>query len=224
MPVLELIDIKRSFQQGSKTLDILKGISLSVEPGELVALIGSSGSGKSTLLQVAGLLDSGFDGEIKISGKPMSGLKDDARSKVRREALGFVYQFHHLLPDFTALENVSIALKIAGVTDKEARTRAAETLDQLGLAERMDHVPSKLSGGEQQRVAIARAVVGKPSVLLADEPTGNLDEETAAKVFDLFLNTMKENKLSAIIATHDRALAAKLERQYVLRDGKLVTA
>jgi len=224
MTALDLKNITRSFQQGYKTIEVLKGISLSVQPGELVALIGASGSGKSTLLQIAGLLDSGFEGDISISGKPILGLKDDDRSRVRCQELGFIYQFHHLLPDFTALENVSIALKLSGENDKEATKQAQAILERLGLAERLDHTPAKLSGGEQQRVAIARAMVGNPSLLLADEPTGNLDEETANRVLDLFLETMRERGLAAIIATHDKALAAKLDRQLTLKDGLLVDA
>ncbi|PCI64447.1 MAG: ABC transporter [Kordiimonadales bacterium] len=222
MTALTLKNVKRSFHQGSKDVHVLKGIDLTVEPGELVALIGSSGSGKSTLLQVAGLLDDSFTGDLAIGGKKIAGLSDDARSRLRRTELGFIYQFHHLMPDFTALENVAIALQIAGVGKSAAAEEATAVLTGLGLEERLDHTPAKLSGGEQQRVAIARAIIGKPSLLLADEPTGNLDEETAARVFALFLKTIKSRGMSALIATHDRDLASKLDRQFQLKDGKLV--
>ncbi len=221
MAVLNLSGVKRSFHQAHKAVHVLKGVDLTVEPGELIALIGSSGSGKSTLLQIAGLLDSNYDGEIRIEGKSVSGLKDEALSAIRREKLGFIYQFHHLLPDFTALENVAMALYLNGFAKVEAHKKAAEVLEQLGLGDRLDHVPSKLSGGEQQRVAIGRAIVAGPALLLADEPTGNLDEETAARVLELFLATVRERKLAAVIATHDKALAAKLDRQLILQDGHL---
>lgn len=221
MAVLNLSGVKRSFYQAHKAVHVLKGIDLTVEPGELVALIGSSGSGKSTLLQIAGLLDSDYDGDIEIEDKSVSGLKDDARSAIRREKLGFIYQFHHLLPDFTALENVAMALYLNGFSKADAHRQATEVLEQLGLGDRLDHVPSKLSGGEQQRVAIARAIVAGPALLLADEPTGNLDEETAARVLELFLATVRERKLAAVIATHDKALAAKLDRQLILQEGHL---
>lgn len=224
MAVLELSGVKRSFYQAHKAVHVLKGIDLKVEKGELVALIGSSGSGKSTLLQIAGLLDSDYEGDVKISGRAAAGLKDDERSEVRRSELGFIYQFHHLLPDFTARENVAMALYVDGTDRDTALSQADTVLARLGLSERLDHVPSKLSGGEQQRVAIARAIVGGPSLLLADEPTGNLDEETAARVLELFIETMREHGLAALIATHDRALAAKLDRQIVLHDGHLQPA
>lgn len=224
MSVLELKSVKRSFHQAHKAVHVLKGIDLSVSKSELVALIGSSGSGKSTLLQIAGLLDSQYEGQVAIETQLVSGLKDDARSAIRREKLGFIYQFHHLLPDFTAAENVAMALYLNGYGKAEARRQAAEVLDQLGLAERLDHIPAKLSGGEQQRVAIARAIVAGPALLLADEPTGNLDEETAARVLELFLDTVRDRGLAAIIATHDKGLAAKLDRQLVLQDGLLHSA
>ncbi|MEX0299969.1 MAG: ABC transporter ATP-binding protein [Kordiimonas sp.] len=221
MTVLRLENVKRSYHQAHKDVHVLKGIDLNVEAGELVALIGSSGSGKSTLLQIAGLLDSEYEGLVQIDGETVSGLKDDARSALRRQKLGFIYQFHHLLPDFTAAENVAMALSLNGFNKTEAMKKSAEVLDQLGLSERLDHVPSKLSGGEQQRVAIARAIVAEPALLLADEPTGNLDEETAARVLELFLQTVRDRKLAAVIATHDKSLAAKLDRQLVLQDGQL---
>ncbi len=221
--ILSLKGVTRSFYQGHKAVDVLRGIDLEVSSGELVALIGASGSGKSTLLQVAGLLDSSYDGTITIAGTNPVDLKEDALSALRRDKLGFIYQFHHLLPDFTAEENVAMALRLKGISDTVARAAAKEVLDDLGMKERFDHVPAKLSGGEQQRVAIARAIVGNPSLLLADEPTGNLDEETAARVFELFLKTVRDRNLSAIIATHDRSLARKLDRQLQLTEGKLHT-
>lgn len=221
MTVLSLNNIKRSFHQGHKTVDVLQGVDLSVKKGELVALVGASGSGKSTLLQVAGLLDSEFNGELTIDGENANQLSDDARSSLRREKLGFIYQFHHLLPDFSALENVSLALKLQGKSEAVAVNSAKEVLAELGLAERFDHTPAKLSGGEQQRVAIARAIVGKPALLLADEPTGNLDEQTAGRVLDLFLKIVRDRGLAAVIATHDKSLAAQLDRQLQLTEGHL---
>ena len=224
MSVLSLKNVKRSFHQADKTIEVLKGIDLEVQPGELVALIGSSGSGKSTLLQVAGLLDSKFSGDLTIAGNQVTNMSDDARSAMRNSELGFIYQFHHLLSDFTAVENVALAQQVGGMSKAKALEGAEAILVRLGLKERLDHIPAKLSGGEQQRVAIARAMVGKPSLLLADEPTGNLDEETAAGVLELFLETVRERKLAAVIATHDRTLAAKLDRQLVLHDGYLQPA
>jgi len=224
MSVLQIKNLKRSFHQGHKTVEVLRGINLEVESGQLVALVGASGSGKSTLLQAAGLLDSGFDGGITIDGIDASQLSEEKRSSIRRDKLGFIYQFHHLLPDFTALENVALALKLKGQGDLAAQKAAKEILLELGLGERLDHVPAKLSGGEQQRVAIARAIVGKPALLLADEPTGNLDEETAGRVLELFLKIVRDRGLAAIIATHDKALAASLDRKIHLSEGKLQEA
>lgn len=219
--VLKITDLKRTFHQGHKTLEVLRGVDLEIQAGELVALVGASGSGKSTLLQVAGLLDSDFTGEVTIGGKETSGLTDTTRSALRREKLGFIYQFHHLLSDFTAVENVALPLRLQGENETRAKRAATEILADLGLADRLDHIPARLSGGEQQRVAIARAVVAKPALLLADEPTGNLDEETASRVLDLFLKIVRERGLAAIIATHDKALAARLDRQLQLREGQL---
>ncbi|MCK0071007.1 ABC transporter ATP-binding protein [Kordiimonas laminariae] len=221
---LSLKNINRSFVQGHKKIDVLKGINLEVKQGELVALLGSSGSGKSTLLQIAGLLDSEFKGSLEIGGAAVEAKSDDMRSALRREKLGFIYQFHHLLPDFSALENVAMGLRVAGVGAKEASKKAEELLARLGLAERLDHLPSKLSGGEQQRVAIARAVATDPVLLLADEPTGNLDEETADRVLTLLLETVRERGLAAVIATHDKKLAEKLDRKVYLHDGMLTPA
>lgn len=223
-PALELIGIERAFRQGHKVVEVLRGIDLSVQSGELVALVGASGSGKSTLLQIAGLLDQTDEGSVYISGGEATKLKDEARAKLRQQSLGFVYQFHHLLPDFTAVENVAMALRIGGTSEKEANERAQEILVRVGLEERLDHTPSELSGGEQQRVAIARALVGDPVLLLADEPTGNLDEATAGKVFDLFVELVRERGLAALIATHDVTLAAKMDRRLTLREGVLHSA
>ncbi|NVJ99279.1 MAG: ABC transporter ATP-binding protein [Alphaproteobacteria bacterium] len=221
---LELNGVSRKFVQGHKELHVLKGIDLQVKPGELVALVGASGSGKSTLLQLAGLLDKPSDGTIALSGEPVSGLKDDARSQIRRSTLGFVYQFHHLLPDFTALENVQMALSIGNVEKSEATQRARDILIEMGLGERLEHNPAELSGGEQQRVAIARAIVTNPKLLLADEPTGNLDEETAERVFDLLVSMVRSRGLAAVIATHDQSLADRMDRKLFLHGGKLQEA
>lgn len=218
---LELKNIMRTFTQGYKTIDVLKGIDVSINTGELVALVGASGSGKSTLLQISGLLDQPSAGSVFIDSEDTLGLNDDKRTQVRREKLGFIYQFHHLMPEFTALENVALAARIANFTDKEAVQSATDILTRLGLHERFDHVPARLSGGEQQRVAIARALVTKPKLILADEPTGNLDEETATKVFELLLEIVRDFGVSAFIATHDKSLAAKMDRQLFLREGTL---
>ncbi|WP_417448975.1 ABC transporter ATP-binding protein [Kordiimonas sp.] len=220
-PVLELKGIERSFRQGHKVVEVLRGIDLKIASGELVGLVGASGSGKSTLLQIAGLLDQTDTGTVYIAGKDATTLKDDARSDLRQSRLGFVYQFHHLLPDFTAVENVAMALRIGGVSEKRANERAREILVRVGLEDRLEHTPSELSGGEQQRVAISRALIGDPVLLLADEPTGNLDEGTAGKVFEMFVELVRERGLAAVIATHDTSLAAKMDRRFTLREGKL---
>ena len=222
MTVLHMKGVRRSFSQGHKTIEVLRGIDLDVNSGELIGLVGSSGSGKSTLLQVAGLLDTDFTGNMAVAGVSANLMKDDERTRLRREKLGFVYQFHHLLPEFSAEENVALALKVAGQSDKLARAEARDILAELGLEQRLDHIPAKLSGGEQQRVAIARALVGKPELLLADEPTGNLDEETAARVLELLLKIVRARGLAAVIATHDKALASRLDRQFLLHNGSLV--
>lgn len=219
--ILEIEGLTRSFHQGHKTIDVLRGISLSVKAGELVGLVGSSGSGKSTLLQIAGLLDKPSGGRVAIDGVDTGATKDDDRSAIRRNKLGFIYQFHHLLPEFTALENVALAARIGGASDREANDRARQLLTELNLNDREDHIPAKLSGGEQQRVAIARALASEPKLILADEPTGNLDEATAARVFDLFLQTVQNRGVAAVIATHDMTLAKKMDRQLTLREGLL---
>jgi lipoprotein-releasing system ATP-binding protein len=222
MRVLTVENLKRSFTQGHKTIDVLKGIDLYLNKGELVALVGASGSGKSTLLQIAGLLDHPTSGKIIINDRILSDANDRERTNARKGDLGFVYQFHHLLPDFTAIENVMLALDIAGVSRKDSRERAEKILVKMGLKERLDHIPAELSGGEQQRVAIARAIVTKPALLLADEPTGNLDEVTAVKVFEAFVDLVREEGLTALIATHDMNLADKMDRRLILREGNVV--
>ena len=220
-PVLQTTDLRRRFTQGHVTIDVLRGVNLRVEPGEIVALLGPSGSGKSTLLQAVGLLEGGFEGSIIIAGQEASALDDDGRTALRRDALGFVYQFHHLLPDFDALENVILPLVIHGTDPAEARERASALLSKLGLGERLDHRPSKLSGGEQQRVAVARALATRPPLVLADEPTGNLDEATADKVLAEFLSLVRGEGSAALVATHNERLAAKMDRVVRLHDGVL---
>lgn len=224
MAVLGLKAIKRTFHQGGKTLEVLRGVDLTVEKGELVGLIGSSGSGKSTLLQIAGLLDTAYEGDLLLGGQTVQAIKDNELSRLRRTHVGFIYQFHHLLPDFTALENIMMPARINGMATDAAEKKALNLLERLGLIDRENHTPAKLSGGEQQRVAIARALMCDPTILLADEPTGNLDEETAEKVFDLFVSTVRDFGLSAVIATHDKRFAEKLDRKLVLHDGLLQDA
>lgn len=220
-PAFEMRDIGRRYREGEGWLTVLRGVDLTLEPGEVVALVGPSGSGKSTLLHIAGLLDRPDRGEVLISGKPCGGLDPDQRTMLRRTAVGFVYQFHHLLPEFTAVENVMMPLRIGGVADKEARRRALGVLDRLGLADRVGHRPSELSGGEQQRVAIARGVVTEPNILLADEPTGNLDPDTATRVFEELITLARTQGLSALIATHDMELAGRMDRAVVMAGGRL---
>jgi lipoprotein-releasing system ATP-binding protein len=216
---LNLDAISRSFTQGPKTVEVLKGAHLTVQPGEVVALVAPSGGGKSTLLQIAGLLDTPTAGTVAIEGTVFSGLDDSARTSARRRLLGFVYQFHHLLPDFSAEENLAIPLMAAGRDKSAALTRAAELLDRVGLAERRSHQPAELSGGEQQRVAICRALANNPRVLLADEPTGNLDPETASRVFNMLLEVVRETGLAALIATHNHVLAGRMDRTVRLEGG-----
>lgn len=221
-PVVELKALTRSFEQGGERIDVLRGVDLAIRPGEIVALLGPSGSGKSTLLQAVGLLEGGFGGEIVIAGHSAEKSNSRARTALRRDHLGFVYQFHHLLPEFSAVENVAMPCMIAGQSRKAARAQATELLEQVGLAERLEHRPSQLSGGEQQRVAIARALANQPSLLLADEPTGNLDQETGDRVFQMLADLVRTRKLAALIATHDRSLAARLDRVVTIDGGKLV--
>ena len=220
-PVLQTRGLQRSFTQGDVTIEVLRDVNLAVQPGEIVALLGPSGSGKSTLLQAVGLLEGGFQGSIQIAGQEASALDDDGRTALRRDALGFVYQFHHLLPDFDALENVLLPQVIHGANPADARMRAEELLSKLGLAQRLDHRPSKLSGGEQQRVAVARALANRPPLVLADEPTGNLDEATADRVLAEFLALVRGEGSAALVATHNERLAAKMDRVVRLHEGVL---
>jgi lipoprotein-releasing system ATP-binding protein len=220
-PVLQTHGLKRSFVQGDVTIEVLRGVDLSVQPGEIVALLGPSGSGKSTLLQAVGLLEGGFEGSIRLRGKEASELDDDGRTQVRRELLGFVYQFHHLLPEFNARENVILPQLVLGTSMEAARTRADDLLGTLGLGQRLEHRPSKLSGGEQQRVAVARALANRPPLVLADEPTGNLDEATADTVFAEFIGLVRNQGTAALVATHNERLAAKMDRVVRLHEGRL---
>ena len=221
-PVLDVRGLCRSFVQGDATIDVLRGVDLSVAAGEIVALLGPSGSGKSTLLQAVGLLEGGFVGEISIDGERVEKLDSSQRTRVRRDKLGFVYQFHHLLPDFSALENVVLPQLIHGAAAPAARAHAAELLGKLGLATRLDHRPAQLSGGEQQRVAVGRALANAPVLVLADEPTGNLDEATAQKVLAEFLRLVRGQGSAALVATHNVALAAQMDRVVTLHEGRLV--
>jgi len=220
-PVLATEGLQRSFTQGDVTIDVLRGVDLAVQPGEIVALLGPSGSGKSTLLQAVGLLEGGFKGSIRLNGQEAAELDDEGRTRLRRELLGFVYQFHHLLPEFNARENVILPQLVRGADTQAARKRADELLSKLRLAERLDHRPSKLSGGEQQRVAVARALANKPPLILADEPTGNLDEHTADIVFDEFLALVRGEGSAALVATHNERIAAKMDRVVRLHEGRL---
>ena len=222
--VLHLENIRRTFRQGRGELQILRGADLAVNAGEIVALVGPSGAGKSTLLHIAGLLENADTGSVSICGRVCDGLGDDERTTMRRENLGFVYQYHHLLPEFNARENIVIPQIIAGRSKAEAGARADEVLGWMGLADRASHRPARLSGGEQQRVAIARAIANTPRLLLADEPTGNLDPETAAEVFDVLLKLARGAGLAAVIATHNADLAARMDRVVRLQDGQLVPA
>ena len=219
--VLELIGVKRIFRQGGVELAVLNGIDLALRPGELVALVGPSGAGKSTLLHLAGLLERPDAGEVRIAGEECGGLSDERRTLLRRATLGFVYQFHHLLAEFSALENVMIPQMIAGVARGTARDKAAGLLRRVGLGERLSHRPARLSGGEQQRVAIVRALANDPKVLLADEPTGNLDHATAESVMATLIEVTRATGLAALIATHNLDLARRLDRIVALEDGKL---
>ena len=221
--VLQLNGVERTFQQGSKEpLRVLQGADLSIRAGEIVALVGPSGSGKSTLLQIAGLLEEPSSGEIHIAGEACGTLSDKHRTALRREHLGFVYQSHHLLPEFSALENVILPQMIAGVSRSKAAVRGTELLERLGLGARLDHRPGQLSGGEQQRVAICRALANGPRLLLADEPTGNLDPQTSEEVFAELLRLVRDFGLAALIATHNPELAARMDRRVTLSKGRVV--
>jgi lipoprotein-releasing system ATP-binding protein len=221
-PAIYLDHIERHYLQGDDRLDILKGVDLAAWPGQSVALIAPSGAGKSTLLHIAGLLEQQDAGEVFIDAKATSGLGDAARTNLRRNEIGFVYQFHHLLPEFSALENVMLPQMVRGLKRSAAEGRALELLGYLGLKDRVSHRPGELSGGEQQRVAIARAVANAPRVLLADEPTGNLDPRTSERVFTALTQLVRACGLAAIIATHNMDLAARMDRRVTLRDGRVV--
>ena len=220
-PVLRTTGLKRSFTQGEVTIEVLRGVDLEIGQGEIVALLGPSGSGKSTLLQAVGLLEGGFQGSIRLQGEEAAELDDDGRTRLRREFLGFVYQFHHLLPEFSALENVVMPQLVRDVDHAAARARSEQLLGALGLSQRLDHRPSKLSGGEQQRVAVARALANKPPLVLADEPTGNLDEHTADAVLAEFLRLVRGEGSAALVATHNERLASKMDRVVRLHEGRL---
>ncbi len=219
--VLALKNVSRSFKQGEGRLEVVKDVSLTLWAGELTALIGPSGAGKSTLLQICGLLEPPSSGEVLIKGKDAGKLSDDERTALRRTTIGFVYQYHHLLPEFSALENIAVPQMIAGIARKTAQGRARELLGMVGLAKRVDHRPAQLSGGEQQRVAIARALANAPSLLLADEPTGNLDHKTSDEVFELLTKLVKQVGLAAMIATHNLELAGRMGRVLSIVDGRL---
>jgi len=218
---LSLQGIRRTFVQGDRRLDVLRGVSVDLHPGEIVAMVGQSGSGKSTLLHIAGLLERPDEGEVVVDGKATVRMADRDRTGLRRQFLGFVYQYHHLLPEFSAVENVMLPQMLNGVSRSAARKRATELLGLVRLGDRLDHRPGRLSGGEQQRVAIARAVANAPRVLLADEPTGNLDSATAEAVFQQLLTLVRETGMAALVATHNPELAARMDRTVHLKDGVL---
>ena len=220
---LVLDGVERTYQFGGHRLEVLRGTSLSIETGELVGLIGPSGSGKSTLLHIAGLLEWPDGGDVRVSGRSCQRMNDKERTLVRRNEIGFVYQFHHLLPEFSALENVMLPLLISGTRRSIARRRAREWINAVGLSERQSHRPARLSGGEQQRVALARALANEPRILLADEPTGNLDVQTSGEVFDLLISLIRATKLSALVATHNLDLAARMDRIVRLKEGRLTS-
>jgi lipoprotein-releasing system ATP-binding protein len=221
-PTLYLSKVERRYRQGQGFLDILRGADLALWPGEMVALVAPSGTGKSTLLHVAGLLERPDGGEVYVGGAPTAQMDDTGRTRLRREEIGFVYQFHHLLPEFSALENVVMPQLIGGLPKEDARERAKQLLGFLGLGERLTHRPAELSGGEQQRVAIARAVANAPRLLMADEPTGNLDPQTAGQVFATLTAIVRASGLSALVATHNLDLAARMDRRVTIRDGLVV--
>ncbi len=221
-PMLELKDVVRTFEQAGTRLEVLRGVQLTVRPGELVGLVGPSGAGKSTLLHIAGLLERPSSGTVRIGGTDASTLDDGKRTEIRRKAIGFVYQFHHLLPEFTALENIVLPQMIAGLKRSEAVTRAKELLHMVGLDQRGSHRPARLSGGEQQRVAIARALANAPGLLIADEPTGNLDPHTAESVFATLTGIVRQARVGALIATHNLELARRMDRVLEMHEGVLI--
>ena len=221
-PVLELASIKKSFSKGSSNkIEVLKGVNLQLFPGEIVALVAPSGAGKSTLLQIAGLLDKPLSGKIFIDGQEIQNESDNQLTIIRRREIGFVYQFHHLLPEFSSRENIDLPQLSNGVPSKDAQRRSNELLDLVNLANRSDHRPAELSGGEQQRIAICRALANKPKIILADEPTGNLDQNTTLSVFESLLKIVKKTNLAALIATHNLDLAKRMDRVVELIDGKI---
>jgi lipoprotein-releasing system ATP-binding protein len=220
--MVDVSGLKRTFVQASARIDVLRGVDLTIAEGEIVALLGPSGSGKSTMLQAIGLLEGGFEGSIRIAGEEVASLDNDGRTRVRRDMLGFVYQFHHLLPDFSAVENVMLPQLVRDSEMASARGRAEKLLSALGLGHRLTHRPSQLSGGEQQRVAVARALANRPKLVLTDEPTGNLDESTADIVLSEFLNLVRGEGASALVATHNERLAGKMDRVVRLHDGLLI--
>jgi lipoprotein-releasing system ATP-binding protein len=220
--LLRLENVTRRFKEGEGQLEVFSGLNMALNPGEIVALVGPSGAGKSSLLHMAGLLEAPTSGEIYVSGAAASKLPDAERTRIRRQTIGFVYQAHHLLPEFDALENVVLPQMIAGKSKAEAAAEAERLLTTLGLGKRLTHRPSQLSGGEQQRVAIARALANRPKILLADEPTGNLDPRTSGGVFDSLIAITREQGLAALIATHNFELAARMDRALLLHQGKLV--
>ncbi|PTO74485.1 lipoprotein-releasing ABC transporter ATP-binding protein LolD [Vibrio splendidus] len=219
---LQCNDIHKTYREGSLDTEVLKGVSFEIEKGELVAIIGTSGSGKSTLLHILGALDDASDGSVSFLGQDLASLSSNKQAKLRNQHLGFVYQFHHLLSDFSALENVAMPLLIGGEKPAKAKGEAQRLLDKVGLSHRVDHRPSELSGGERQRVAIARALVNKPALVLADEPTGNLDHNTALSIYDLMRELNREYDTAFLVVTHDGELAGKMDRQLHMQDGLLV--
>ena len=221
-PALSLRDLTRNYPSGGRTLHVLKGVDLDVMPGEIVGLIGPSGSGKSSLLHAAGLLEKPTGGRVLLEGADASKLNDRARTRIRLRSIGFIYQFHHLLPEFSALDNVALPAMILGRTRAAARERATDPLEKLGLAERLQHQPAQLSGGEQQRVAIARALANEPRLILADEPTGNLDPATSGAVFQSLFDLARIQGVACLIATHNMELASYMDRVFALKDGRLV--
>jgi lipoprotein-releasing system ATP-binding protein len=221
-PVLRLTGLRRAYTTKAGTLEVVKGVDLTIMPGEIVALIGPSGSGKSSILHAAGLLEGIQGGRVELAGIDATDLADGPRTALRRSSLGFVYQFHHLLPEFSAIDNVALPQLIAGVSQVDALARAGALLDLMGLGERKEHQPGQLSGGEQQRVAIARALANKPALLIADEPTGNLDPATSNFVFEIFKKATREEGASALVATHNLDLASKMDRVFRLENGLLV--
>ena len=222
-PLIQAYNLCKDFKQGGETLSILRNLGMTIEEGEMVALVGPSGAGKSTLLHLVGLLDTPTSGSITLKGEDVSALDDKARTELRRQEIGFIYQFHHLQPEFSALENVMVPQMIAGMSKKDARDHAAALLSGLGLADRLEHRPSRLSGGEQQRVSIARALINKPSLILADEPTGNLDPETSEQVFDMLVKTVRQTGVGALIATHNLDLADRMDRVLEMEMGQVST-